>query len=612
MALSTTDPAVEQMSAGEFRQQLMNLLETVNAGSPFVVTANAKVFVTALASSIYKATVGKRNGVNRGNNFVLQGRKGVGKTMLFSALAAALTACKRNAWEVVVLRVDMNVVAEQCLAASAQADSYDHPIKQLALCVGFGLQNEAVTSANFDRTLGDVVRHMARRKVHVVMLLDDYQASYAEPHPHLLEWRRLCYRVPDFSQITAVVTGCGVHLGSLVFGRATAPSVKFPGYTSKAMNLNFERYLTYTLDLLEPVDGQADPMAFMLTAWKGLGGQELTEAEAHLVFFATAANLGQLARLASEEDPFATLSSLNSGLDHGELKARSCDFWLLATETSLVTRAPRARAIGAKEELLRMVAMVPLRLVDPKQTLSATVLDSAAEAGVIRYDERGGRVGFTTPLVAASIFQQYSLHALPEWFDLQLRLSLRYMYATLRVQAERAVCLVVADRHHLSGGVKALQRQDGSGSGCLLKLLPTLSLDAACEHVFHELPDRFGCTAMWLVLDEGTLIVHRCRIKLGTSRMASDEALAAIDQLSQRAVPEDTWLEHFEGAPCVSRVQVKLLLYCTRPFEHEVAVRERAQAVGVDIMDRQSLIAGFWPASLLEWSKRCGACLHNQ
>ena len=100
-----------------------------------------------------------------------------------------------------------------------------------------------------------------------------------------------------------------------------------------------------------------------------------------------------------------------------------------------------------------MVTMIPVRSMDPKHTLSAKALVDAAEAGIIDFDDRN-RIGFATPFVAASIFQQRKLQVVC-LCGLPCNSASRFVtpYATLGIQADRAVCMVIADRHGLSKGV---------------------------------------------------------------------------------------------------------------------------------------------------------------
>jgi hypothetical protein len=295
--------------------------------------------------------------------------------------------------------MDMNVVAVDCLTEPCQ-----HPIDQLAKCVGFKLTT-SVTSQNFDQTLKAMEEHAMAERMHVVLLMDEYHASYAHGHKHLADWRKLCYRIPSYCHVTAVVTGSSAYLRSLAFGHATPPSVKFPGYQSTAMNLNSERYIAYTFDPLESTPG-SNTISLTSKVRKALTPADLTDAEARLVFLSTGANMGQLVRLAYEADPFAISRIVEPYFcgDKFDVWSELLNLLAEAIETHIV------EDVDADEELLRLVAMCPVRVVDPKNILSPKMLYEAADAGAIRYDDVRKRIGFASPLVAAGIIQQREVH----------------------------------------------------------------------------------------------------------------------------------------------------------------------------------------------------------
>jgi hypothetical protein len=169
------------------------------------------------------------------------------------------------------------------------------------------------------------------------------------------------------------------------------------------MNLNSERYLAYTLDPLDPTYPQDEHLlSSVKVVWKALTNNDLADAEARLVFFATGANMGQLTRMATEEDPFAISSIVTPYSCSGKFEQFNDILNLLAN----VVKESILQDVDADEELLRMVAMILVRTVDPDHTIPVKRLYDAADAGAIRFDDGAAKIGFASPVVAAAAFQQ--------------------------------------------------------------------------------------------------------------------------------------------------------------------------------------------------------------
>jgi hypothetical protein len=393
---------------------------TTVAGHPLLSTPPLEALARTVAATLVRALNGGLQS-NRGTCFVVVGQKGTGKTSLLRARAgeegALATALPDR---VHAVYVSMN---EVCAGTN--------PLQLLRDALGLApVASEAV---------GDVLR-AANDKLWtdnkaLVLLLDEYQAAYAEKGGNHDAWRRFVYNIPASSyprprRIFAVVGGSRAWLRALSFGKAKVQEAQefFPGYTGEAqhMNLNSQRFICRSLDALSMEECHA-----VLKKWH-------MPKRTDEFYFATGGVLGLMEMYLAGEAQTYQRAKLTATTRWDTLLQAMVQM----LDQNLQQRSDSKVAATARELMQPLpVADLCLRCPTPAKDLY-----QASDEGYIRYDDDAGTVSFASPALAAYMVEL--LHGLEagSWLTPYMRLCLVYPYGQLGIDAEEALRRGVAEK----------------------------------------------------------------------------------------------------------------------------------------------------------------------
>ncbi|KAL6053533.1 hypothetical protein QOT17_017915 [Balamuthia mandrillaris] len=576
-------------------------------GKPVFVCEQLKEHVERIVKRADRAT---REGftTNRGNHDLILGIKGTGKSFFLQRLADCFN--REPSKQIVALYIDL---AEE-LRGSRE------PLQTIAEMLGSVL-GQAVSLSDIC-ALWDFLH---RKKLCLVLLLDEYHTVYALETPVTNAWQLLMYRIgngswtgaigapiSDRQRVMAVLTGSSPYLRSLAFGKLPVEETqsRFPGYKGLVSNLNSQRYIPFELSsIMIPYE-----WSLLLEAWGVTTDLALTDRQVkeRQLFHLTGGNFGQLSAILenrSSRDHWATVQKHVTG-PHAQL--------LRAMEMALNGNLEAGRSRQDDNPWDNM-QWLPLSNLNSDTPFSLRQLYQASDDGAIQYDAFGEKVAFVSPLLASYLHEQ-RLRGLPEWLSPRLRLCLRLPFSKLGDQAEAALRHSLAMKHNLEapeerGTQFHVHKHTGKCSLFENKQLKDVSL--ALPFVLKESPDQRGTDVVFFVTQEETKTwtMMRCQLKLGESSMSETKAEGFFKALTTKfgeneAALLEADLQSQSGLDF--KLRVCYVLATTRPlpkqgddlknFVQQYNTSAEETRFSMQLWDHTYLIQNIWPEGLQRWA----------